>query len=143
MEVPENLPLPAKEVERNWGEEGTIEETPQEIVVDGTGTEHLLGPKGTPQDGSGEENVETGTGEVVLLLRCANIVDLRHLIVEDSCADESGNKGSERLAAERDPRWNVGIMGEFEILGEVEGVLGCDGSVGLEVVHGGGVTGAS
>ena len=53
MEVSEDLPLPAKEVERNR-EEGANEETPQETIVDGTSTEHLLGPKGTPQDGSGE-----------------------------------------------------------------------------------------
>jgi hypothetical protein len=54
---------------------------------------------------------------------------------------KSGNEGSEHLAVEGDPRWNVGVMGEFEILGEVEGVHGGDVSVGLEKVHGIGVTG--
>ena len=52
IKVPENLPRPAKKVERNR-EEGANEETPQEAVVDGTRTEHLLGPKGTPEDGRG------------------------------------------------------------------------------------------
>ena len=141
MEVLENLPLPAKEVERKR-EDGANEEPPQETVVDGTSTEHLLRPKGTPDDGSGEESVDIGTGEVVLLLRCANIGDLRHLIVEGSCANESGNERSEHLAAESDPWWNVGVMGELEVLGEVEGVQGGDVSVDLEVVYGGGVTGA-
>ena len=140
MEVLENLPLPAKEVERKREEEAN-EEPPQETVVDGTSAEHLLWPKGTPDDGSGEEIVGRGAGEVILLLRCANIGDLRHLIVEGSCADESGNKRGEHLAAERDPRWNVDVMGEFETLGVVEGARDSDVSVDLEVVHGGGVTG--
>ena len=139
MEVPENLPLPAKEVERKREEEAN-EEPPQETVVDGTSAEHLLWPKGTPDDGRGEETVDIGTGEVVLLPRCANIRDLRHLIVEGSCGDESGNERSDHLAAERDPRWNVDVMGELEILREVEGVRGSDKSIGLEVVHRGGVT---
>ena len=140
VEVPEGLPLLAKEVERNW-EEGANEEKPQETVVDGTSTEHLLRPEGTPEDGSGEEIVDTGAGEVVLLLHRANIGDLRHLIVEGSCADESGNERSEHLATERDPRCNVDVMRELEILGEAEGLRGGDISVDLAVVRGGGVTG--
>jgi len=121
MEVLENLPLLAEVVKRNR-EESTDEETPQKSVIDGTRTEHLLGPKGTPEDGSGEECVDTRAGKVILLARCADVGDLRHLVVEDSRADEGGNKGSEHLAIEGDPRWNVDVMGEFEILGEVKGM---------------------
>ena len=33
------------------------------------------------------------------------------------------------------------VVGELEILGEVEGVRGGDVSVGLEVIHGGGIAG--
>jgi len=88
MEVLQNPPLLAKEVERNR-EEGASEETPQDTVVDSISTEHLLWPKGTPQDRTGEESVNTEAGEVVLLRRCANIGDLRHLIVEGGRADES------------------------------------------------------
>ena len=140
MEVSEDLPLPAEEVERNR-EKGTGEEIPQEAVVDGTSTEHLLGPKGTPEDRSGEGGIRAGAGEVVLLPRCANIGYLRHLIVEDSRTHETGNKGGEHLTIKSDPGWNVDIMGELEILGEVEGVRGRDVSVGLEKVHGIGITG--
>ena len=139
VEVLENLPLLAEEVERNR-DEGANRETPQETIVDGTSTEHLLGSKGTPEDGGGEECVNAGTGEVVLLLRCANIGDLRHLVVEDSRADKSGNECGKHLAVEGDPRWNMDVMGELEVLGKVEGVRGGNVSVGLEVVHGGGVT---
>ena len=78
---------------------------------------------------------------MVLLLRSANIGYLLHLIVEDSRAHETGNKGSEHLAVEGDPRWNVNVMGKLEILGEVECVRGRDVSVGLEKVHGIGITG--
>ena len=84
VEVLENLPLLAKEVERNR-EQGAEEETPQEAVVDSTGTEQLLGPKDTPQDGRGEEIVDVGTGEFGII--CANIGELR-LIIEEGCGDE-------------------------------------------------------
>ena len=87
VEVLENIPLLAKEVERNR-EEGTNEETPHETVVDGTSTEHFLGSKGTPEDGSGKGGVDTRASEMVFLVNRANIGDLRHLIIEDSCADE-------------------------------------------------------
>ena len=140
VEVLENLPLPAKEIERNR-EEGTNGETPQETVVDGTRAKHPLWSKGTPKDGRGEESADTGAGEVVLLIRCTNIGDLRHLVVEDTRADESRNKGGEHLAVEGNPRWNVDVMSEFEVLGETESVCGGDMSVKFEVHQGGGVTG--
>ena len=78
---------------------------------------------------------------MVLLTDCANIGDLGHLVVEDCRAGEGGNEGGEHLAVESDPRWDVGIMSEFEILGKVEGVRGGDVSVTLEVKHSSGVTG--
>ena len=140
VEVPKNLPLPTKEIEWNR-EEGANGETPQEIIVDGSRAEHPLWSEGSPEDGSGEESADTGAGEVVLLVRFADIRDLRHLVVEDTRADECGNKGSEHLAVEGNPRWNVDVMSEFEILGELEGVLGGGVSVELEVHQGSGVTG--
>ena len=88
MEVLENLPLPAEEVERHR-EESADEETPQESVVDGASAEHLLGPKGSPEDGRGKEDVGTRTSELVLLVNRANIGDPRHQVVENSRADES------------------------------------------------------
>ena len=140
MEVPEDLPLPAEEVEQDW-EDGAGEETPQETVVDCADAEHLLGSKGTPEDGSRKGRVDTGASKVVLLTNFANIGNVRHLVVEDGRADESGNEGSEHLAVEGNPRRDMGIVSEFEILGEVESVRGRDVSVALEVEHGGGVTG--
>jgi len=38
----------------------TDEETPQEDIIHGTGTEHPLWTNGTPEDGSGEEDVAPG-----------------------------------------------------------------------------------
>ena len=135
VKILENLPLPAKEIERNR-EEGTNGETPQETIIDGTRTEHPLWSEGAPEDGSGEKSADTGAGEVVLLVRCTNIGDLRHLVAEDTGADESGNKCSKHLAVEGNPRWNVDVMREFEILGEPEGVVGGDVSVDPEVHQG-------
>ena len=134
MEVSEDLPLPAKEIERNR-EEDTDEEEPQEAVVDSTNAEHLLGSENAPKDGGGEETVETRAGEMVLLVRCANIGDLHHLVVKHGCADESGNEGSKHLGTEGNPRWNVGVMSEFEILSEVEGVCGSEDSEDFHVDH--------
>jgi hypothetical protein len=63
-EKPEPL---TKEVE--WGgQKGTDRETPQQTVVDGAGSKHLLGTEGAPEDGSSEERVVPGAGEVVLLM---------------------------------------------------------------------------
>ena len=140
MEVSENFPLPTQEVERNR-EDGTDQETPQEAVVHCTSTEHPLGSKGTPEDGSGKVIVDSWTSEMILLVNRANIGNLRHLVVENGGADESGNEGGEHLTIKRDPRRDVDVVGEFEILGEVEGVRGGNESVRLEIVHGCGVTG--
>ena len=117
------------------------EETPQEGIVDGTGTEHLLGSKGTPEKGTGEEGVDVGTSEPALLVRCADIWDLGHLVVENGGTDEGRHDGGDHLAVECDPGWNVDIMRELEIPGEVEGVRGRDISVRLEVVHRDGISG--
>jgi hypothetical protein len=123
------------------GINGANEETPQEGIVDGTGTIHLLGTEGTPENGSGEEGVDAGAGEPILLASRADVGDLGHLVVENGGANEGRHKGGDHLTVEGDPRWDVDVMRELEILGEVEGVRGRDVSVGLEVVHRGGVTG--
>ena len=140
VEIPEDFPLLAEEVKRNR-EEGTDQETPQEAIVDGTSTKHLLRSEGTPEDRSCEEGVDSRAGEVVFLIGCADLGNPRNLVVEGSCTDKSGNKGSEHLAVEGDPRWNVGVVSEFEVPGKVEGVRGGDVSIGLKVVHGSSVTG--
>ena len=67
VKVGEKLVFLAKEVEGN-GQDGTDEETPQEAVVDGTVTEHLLRTESTPKNGSGEKCVVSGASEMILLL---------------------------------------------------------------------------
>ena len=63
------------------------------------------------------------------------------MVVENGGADEGRHEGGDHLTIEGDPGWDVDIVRELEILGEVEGVGGRDISVRLEVVHRGGVTG--
>ena len=77
---------------------------------------------------------------MILLLGQADVGDLGHLVVENGRADDSGDKRRPHLAVEGDPGSNVHVVGELEILGKVEGMRGCNVSVGLEVVHSGGVT---
>ena len=140
VEVSENLPLLAQEVERDR-EDDADGETPQQTVVHCTGAEHHLWSKGAPEDGSGKVIVDGRTGKVVLLINRTYTGDLRHLVIEDGGTDESGDEGGEHLAVEGDPRWNVDVMGEFHILREVEGVRGGDVPVGFEVEYRSGVTG--
>ena len=140
MDVGENLVLLTEGVQEDW-QKSADEKTPQNAIVDGTMTKHLLGTEGTPKDGSGEETVVSGASEVVLLLWQADVGDLGHLVVEDGCADESGNESRPHLTAEGDPRGNVYVVGELETLSEVESARGRNGSVTLEVVHGSGVPG--
>jgi len=78
---------------------------------------------------------------VVLLAGCANVRDLRHLVIEDARGNETGNEGGEHLRIESNPRRNVGVMGELEILGEAEGVRSGEESEDLKEVHAIGVTG--
>ena len=140
VEVLEEFRPLAEVVERDR-HEGPDEEKPQEGIVDGTGTVHLLGTESTPQNGSGEERVDAGAGKPIFLGRRADVGDLGHLVVENGGADEGRHEGGDHLTVEGDPWWNVDVVREFEILGEMEGVGGRDVSVGLEVVHCGGVTG--
>jgi hypothetical protein len=78
---------------------------------------------------------------VILLIGQADVRDLRHLVIENGCADESGDESGPHLATERDPRGDVHVMGELEILGKVESLGGGDVTVGLEIIHGSGITG--
>ena len=140
MEVGEDLELLAKEVEGN-GQDSAQRETPQEAIVDGTRTEHLFRTKSTPEDGSSEKYVVFGTSKVILLRGQADVGDLCHLVVENGRADEGGDKSCPHLAVEGDPWSDVNVVGELEILSEVESVRGRDVSIRLEVVHSSGVTG--
>ena len=134
MEVGENFELLAKEVEGD-GENSADRETPQETVVDGTNAKHLHGAESTPKDRSGEERVVPWAGEVILLLGQADVGDPGHLVVEDGRADEGGDESSPHLAGKGDPRSDVHVVGELEILSKVEGVRGGDITVRLEIVQ--------
>ena len=140
VEVLEEFRLLAEVVEGD-GHECADEETPQEGIIDGARTVHLLGTKGSPKYGSGEERVDSGAGEPVLLVRRTDVGDLGHLVVENGGTDEGRHEGRDHLTVEGDPGWDVNVVREFEILGEVEGMGGRDVSVGLKVVHCGSVTG--
>ena len=140
MEVGENPELLAEEVEGN-GKESTQRETPQEAIVDGTRTEHFSRTESTPEDRSGEKRVGVGTSEVILLRGQADVGDLGHLVVEYGRGDESGDESCPHLAAKGDPRGDVHVVCELEILSEGESLRGRDESVNPEVDYSSGVTG--
>ena len=139
MEVGESLELLAEEVKGD-GQDSAQRETPQEAVVDGARTEHLFRTESAPEDGSREKLVVPRASEVILLRRQTNIRDLGHLVIENGRAHEGGDECCPHLAVEGNPWIDVHVVGEFEILSEVESTRGRDVSVSLEVVHSGGVT---
>ena len=119
VEVGKGFELLAEEVEGN-GQDSTQRETPQEAIVDATGTERLFRTESTPEDGSREKRAGPRAGEVILLHGRADTRDLSHLVVENGRADESGDESCPHLAVEGDPRSDVHVMGELETLSEVE-----------------------
>ena len=62
-----------------------------------------------------------------------------HLVVKNCSAEEGGDECCPHLAVEGDPRGDVHVVRELEILSKLESMRGRDGSVSLEVVHSGGV----
>ena len=140
MEVGEDLELLAEEVEGDR-QDSTQRETPQEAIVDGTRTKHLFRTESAPEDGSRVKLAAHGTSEVILLLGRANVRDLGHLVIENGRADEGADESPPYLAVEGDPWSDVHVVREFKILNENENTRGREGSVNLEVVHSGGVTG--
>ncbi len=48
--------------------------------------------------------------------------DLGHLEFDDTGRDEGGNESGGDLSPERVLRFDVGVVGEFEIIGELNGV---------------------
>lgn len=77
---------------------------------------------------------------MILLTGQADVGDPCHLVVEDRCADEGGDESGPHLAAECDPRSDVHIVGELEVLSKVESLRGCDVTVRLEIIHRIGIT---
>ena len=134
VEVGENLELLVEEVEGD-GQDSAQRETPQEHIVDGARTEHLLWTEGTPGEGSLDKRDVQGAKQ-----ESNPVAGRSHLVVENGRADEGGDEGCPHLAVECDPWSDVRIVGKLETLSEVEGLRGRDVSVRLEVVHSSGVT---
>ena len=140
VEVGEN-PEPLAKVVKWDGQNGSNGEAPQESIIDGTRAEHFLWTESAPKDGSGEERVVPRAGKVILLTGQTDVGNLRHLVVEDRRADEGGDESRPHLTVECDPWSDVNIVGELEVLSEVESLRGRDVTVGFEIIHGSGVTG--
>jgi hypothetical protein len=63
-----------------------------------------------------------------------------YLVAENGGAEEGGDESCPHLAVEGDPRGDVHVVRELEILSKLESMRGRDGSVSLEVVHSGGIS---
>jgi hypothetical protein len=139
VDVVHDLVLVAEQKE--WdGEDGSSEETEKEVLVERSCTEHPLGTKGTPKDGSGEESVDTRAGESVLLGWRAHILDVCHLEIDDRDGHEGRNDSSNHLDPESNSGWNMRVMRKLKILRESNGMGSSHVAVTLEVVHGQSIT---
>lgn len=117
------------------------EETPDQWVVNGAASKHPGWAKGSPKDTRREEGVGPWTSELILLCWAAHIFDTRHLEVQHSDGDECADERRNHLHPERDLGCDMRVMGKLEILCKSERVRSCHIAVGLEEVHGVGVTG--
>jgi hypothetical protein len=140
MHVSQDWETLAAEIEDEW-QDKSDQETPDKTVVNGTRSEHTLGTERTPQDGGSKECIYTWASEPILLMRITDVVDARHLEVETGDSDEGRYERSSDLSHEGCKRRDVGVMCQFEILGEVERVGGRDIAIRLEEVEGVGVAG--
>ena len=73
----------------------------------------------------------TGAGETKLGLGCTNVLE-GHLEVENTTADERENQSGDHLTGERVPWRDLGVMGELQIVGEIQCLVARDVSVSLE-----------
>lgn len=112
------------------------QEAVQQPIVHGPDTEHPGGPEGTPEDTGSEEGVDTRASEVIRLGGATYSRDLSHLVVENGRANETRNDCCNDLSREGDTGRNVNVMGQLQILSEVDRVGSRDVTIRLEVVHG-------
>lgn len=75
-------------VEEDDGEDKPDGETDERKGVLTIGAKHPVWTKRAPEDGSGEEGIDTGTSHLEWRRRGTESVDLVHLEVEDSDTDE-------------------------------------------------------
>lgn len=92
--------------------------------VDSTRTARLLGTEGTTKSGVGEENVDIGASEPILLIRHADVVQPDRLAIETCNAYKGRYKNGDHLTVEGYQRWNMDTVCGLEILSEAEDVIG-------------------
>lgn len=69
---------------------------------------------------TGEEGVDAWAGEVVGLVRLADVGDVVHLEVHDSCADEARDEGADDLCPEGVAGWDLDVVGHLEVVAEAK-----------------------
>lgn len=129
----------ARDVVENGRHNKTDRETDEEGCVEPTLAKDLVGPESTPKYRGSEESVDTRAVEAVWCIGGTDILDM-DLEVENTSADESGNKACGHLSPEGVARRNLGIVCKLEIVQELNSVSASDVAEGLEEVHGQGIT---
>lgn len=98
----------------------------------------LLGADGAPEHGGGEEGVLAGADELEGRVLCADAVEV-DLVGDDADADKGRDQGGHHLREEGEAGRDLDVVGQLEIVAEVQGVRAGDVAVGLEEAHGEGV----
>lgn len=120
------------------GQERADGESEEQQVV-GALAEELVRAESTPEDGGGEEGVDTWAGETPWGVGGADAVHV-HLEVEDTSAYKGGDEGGDQLRPESGPWGKLAVVRELEVVGEVDSLSSGNVTEGLEVVHAEGVT---
>ncbi len=119
------------------GSEGAGQPEVLEVGVDGARGEDALRSDETPDDGCVEKDAAVGAVELVGLVLGANVRDgAAERPFEDGDLDDTSPNGGDGLRHEHGAPWDLHILAQFEILGEVEALCHCNVAIGLEEHHG-------
>lgn len=80
----------------------------------------------------------TGTSESKFGVGRANVLE-RHLEIENTTTDECEDECGDHLTRESVPRRDLDVVGELEVIGELQSLVAGDVTIGLEPDEGVGV----
>ena len=108
-----------------------------EVHVDGAGRKDALRADETPDDGSVEEDAAVRAVELVDLVLGADVHDGAAKSPLQNCdLDDTSPEGGDGLRHEHGAPWNLHVLAQLQVLGEVKALSHGDVAVRLEEHHG-------
>ncbi len=124
-----------KDIDEDWSEDAGKPE-PLQVRIQAASREDALWADQAPYDGCIEENATSGAVELVGLMSGADIGDgAPKSPFQDADLHDAGPQGGDCLSHEHGSWWDLHVLAQFEILGEVEALSQGDVAVGFEKHH--------